>query len=102
VRLDRPSFKYSHDPEKWGDFWPILLMVHGPPPPGIKYYGKDSYPRYTTKEAREWMRDIVDDCRMAIEESGYMSHWQERSRDVRSRMMKNKFLEWIEDAKAKR
>ena len=48
----------------------------------------------TDTKAREYVDSVVDDCRTAIEQSGFMSHYSERFRKMTALNMKNKYLRW--------
>lgn len=79
-----------------------LLLRHGPPPSGVKWYGTEASEErkrmhIMTKEARDYVDNIIVDCRMALEESGLMSHFSERYRAMYARKMKNDFLRWCHE-----
>lgn len=93
-----PSFKFTRKEEEWPEYaWPALLMRHGRPPSGVKFYGTHERLHAIDKEAMKYVDDIVDDCRASIEHSGFMSHYTERYRIMLSKKMKNLFLRWWHD-----
>ena len=94
-----PYFRFTSDTEKWeSETFPWLLMVIGPPPKGIKWYGKPKRLHVQSPEARQWIEKIVEVCRRSIETSGFMSHYREGYRMMYARKMKNDFVRWCRDA----
>lgn len=90
-----PSFKFTRLEEEWPEYaWPALLMRHGPPPEGIKWYGKGERMHVTDAEARKYVDKVVADIRCSIDESGFMSHYSDRYVEMMSLNMKNKYMRW--------
>ncbi len=92
------SFKYTSKEENWeGDIFCPLLMRHGPPPKGVKWYGSENRPRFTDVEAKKWVGYIVADCERALNDSNLLSHYKQNYRNMLARKIKNLFVNWCKE-----
>lgn len=93
-----PSFKWSSHEDDWdGMIFAPLLMRHGPPPKGVKWYGNDNRPRFTSMEARKWQQAVSDDCRAAVEAATPLTHYKPMWRERHALNIKNRFIRWCRD-----
>lgn len=93
-----PSFKYVSDKERWpGEIFCPLLMRHGPPPPGVKWYGKAKRLHLTNLEAKEWEANIRADCTKAVGDATVISHYKPEWRRKHALNIKNLFIRWCRD-----
>jgi hypothetical protein len=97
-RVSVPSFRFTSDESRWEDeIFPCLLMRHGPPPRGVKFYGTQGRIYFSDRASRLWVGDIIADCQLAIQGTGFMSHCTDISRERKARQIKNRFIEWLRD-----
>ena len=93
-----PSFRYTQYEDNWtGLIFCPLLMRHGSPPKGVKWYGEMKRLHLTTSEAKQWSNEIVRDCEEALEESDLLSHYKPNFRKMLARKIKNDFIRWCRD-----
>jgi hypothetical protein len=74
-------------------------MRHGPPPPGVKWYGIEQRIHIVSSESRAWTDRIAADCKKAVEDAQQLSHFSYYWRYNHALHIKNKFLEWCRHAK---
>ncbi len=92
-----PSFKYTRKRSEWpGAIFTPLLMRHGRPPSGVKWYGEQHRLYIRSKEAQDWEQAIIRDCEAALD-CPLMSHYADTFRERQARHVKNKFIEWCRE-----
>ena len=90
-----PSFQFTRNDKEWEDTaFPALLMRHGAPPAGVKWYGKQERMTLTTGEARSYVNGVINDIHAAILKHGVMCVYSSNYQKMMSRAMKNKFMRW--------
>lgn len=90
-----PCFKFSTNEEDWPEYaFVALLMRHGKPPKGFKWYGKKERLHVTDAEAKEYAEKLVADIRGAIDQSRFLSHYSDRYVQIYALNMKNKYMRW--------
>lgn len=95
---ETPSFKYTDREDRWeGDIFCPLLMRHGPPPRGAKWYGEARRLHLTDAEAKQWSNKIVADCETAVNSSSLLTHYKQGFRNMLARKIKNDFIRWCRD-----
>ena len=96
-----PSFKYTRVKEDWpAAIFTPLLMRHGTPPEGIKFYGQQQRLHVRGADARKWMDKIAADCKKAVEDASCLSHYKPYWRENHALHIKNEFIEWIKENRA--
>ncbi len=95
------SFVWTRRKEEWqGTIFTPLLLRHGPPPPGVKWYGKQNPEQrvhLTDHEARQYVKEVVDDIYLAICNANSMSHYHEMYLLKLAKHVKNHFLKWCRE-----
>ena len=90
-----PSTKWTRDcAERKAVVFPSLLMRHGAPPAGVKFYGEAERMRLTSAEARSYVNKIIDDIFASMVQAGYLDHTTVNYRKMMARSVKNKYLRW--------
>lgn len=93
-----PSFKYVSDKDRWeGEIFCPLLMRHGPPPKGVKWYGKKQRVHFTDPDSFGWNDKIAEDCIAAVESTTILSHYKPLWRERHALNIKNRFIRWCRD-----
>jgi hypothetical protein len=60
----------------------------------VKFYGAHERLHVVDTRAKIYVGNIAGDCKQAIDDSGFMSHYTDRYRQMLSLKMKNDFLRW--------
>jgi hypothetical protein len=91
-----PIFRYTSDKKRWeAEIWPMILMVLGPPPKGIKFYGKSETMHIRSKEAQRYVNKLVAIFKKAVlAEDSSVSHYTTNWKITRAAHMKNLYLRW--------
>lgn len=98
LRCEVSSFKYTDRRENWEtEIFLPLLMRHGGPPKGVKYYGKQKRLHLTSPEAKSWSHHIAADCNKAVQDSVIVSHYKPHWKSTRALHLKNLFIRWCRD-----
>ena len=92
------TFHYTSKKDEWpGAIFAPLLMRHGPPPRGVKFYGKGDTMHIRTPEAQRYITRLIQDIQRCIWDDSSVSHFAENWKMTHARHIKNRYLRWIYD-----
>jgi hypothetical protein len=72
-----PIFRYTSDKKRWErEIWPLMIMVLGPPPKGVKFYALFAPDSSVSHYAANWKTKRAQHMK-----NMYLRWWYEFSRD---------------------
>lgn len=91
-----PVFRYTSDKKRWErEIWPLMIMVLGPPPKGVKFYGANERMHIRSKEAQIYVNRLISIFKKALfAPDSSVSHYAANWKTKRAQHMKNMYLRW--------